>query len=256
MKNAVRPLLVIMSMACLIAVAGCGKKVQNEPAATAIAPPTAVAPTAHISATPTAIRAGDLIELSWTTTDATTVSIEGLGTVPASGRKTLSLESTTTFRLIARGDGGTSQDSVKVVVKRAQVKEKTEEQKPAPAVKVAMNEEELFKANVQDVYFAFDDYSLTDEAHSILSKDADFLVQHPNMDVFIGGYCDERGSVEYNLSLGEYRAESAKKALIMGGVWEKRIRVTSFGKERPFCTESNEECWAKNRRAHITPEKQ
>jgi peptidoglycan-associated lipoprotein len=67
--------------------------------------------------------------------------------------------------------------------------------------------------------------------------------------VLIGGYCDERGSSEYNLALGQKRADSAKKGLVDAGVAASRIRVVSYGKEKPFCTESNEACWQKNRRA-------
>ena len=72
---------------------------------------------------------------------------------------------------------------------------------------------------------------------------------HPNVKLLIGGYCDERGSSEYNLALGQKRADSAKKALVDAGVDASRIRVISYGKEKPFCTESNEACWQQNRRA-------
>jgi peptidoglycan-associated lipoprotein len=74
-------------------------------------------------------------------------------------------------------------------------------------------------------------------------------MSHPNVKVLIGGYCDERGSEEYNLALGQNRAGSAKKGLVDAGVEADRIRVISYGKERPFCSESTEACWQKNRRA-------
>lgn len=255
MKIAIRLYTTVMLMACVVALTGCGKKAETEPAPAAVAPPVAaVAPTAHISATPTSIHAGDSIELTWTTTDANNVSIQGIGTVAPTGKKTISIEASMTFRLIAKGDGGTSQDSVTITVNAAKEPEPEPlvEQKPV----VTVSDDELFKANVEDVFFAFDDYSLTDEAKATLAKNADFLARHPDFPIFIGGYCDERGSVEYNLALGEYRAEAARNALVTGGVWIKRINIMSFGKERPFCNQSNEECWAKNRRGHITPQKQ
>ena len=80
-------------------------------------------------------------------------------------------------------------------------------------------------------------------------KDADYLNSHPQIKIVIGGYCDERGSDEYNLVLGQNRAQAAKTALVTAGVAADRIRVISYGKEKPFCTESNEECWQLNRRA-------
>ena len=252
MKNAIRLYSTVTLMACVVALAGCGKKTETQPPPAAIAPPPAVAPTAHISATPTSIHPGDAIELNWTTTDATNVTISSIGVVPQTGKKTISIEASMTFRLIAKGDGGTSQDSVTITVEAAKEPEPQPETKPA----VTVSDDELFKSNVEDVYFAFDDYTLTDEAKAALAKNADFLSKHPDFPVFIGGYCDERGSVEYNLALGEYRAEATRNALVTGGVWIKRINIMSFGKERPFCGESNEECWAKNRRGHITPQKQ
>ena len=90
------------------------------------------------------------------------------------------------------------------------------------------------------------------DAQATLAKDADYLVQHPDIKIVIGGYCDERGSDEYNLALGQNRAQAAKTALVTAGVAADRIRVISYGKEKPFCTESNEECWQLNRRAGFT----
>jgi peptidoglycan-associated lipoprotein len=77
-------------------------------------------------------------------------------------------------------------------------------------------------------------------------------VSHPNVKILIGGYCDERGSNEYNLALGQNRADAAKKALVNAGMDASRIRVISYGKEKPFCTESTEACWQQNRRAGFT----
>jgi peptidoglycan-associated lipoprotein len=125
-----------------------------------------------------------------------------------------------------------------------------------PAVVVptnnTMSEEEEFRAHVQDAFFDYDTYDVRNDAQTVLAGDASFLVSHPNIKVVIGGYCDERGSNEYNLALGQNRADAAKNALVTAGVAANRIRVVSYGKEKPFCSESTEACWQQNRRAGFT----
>ena len=115
-----------------------------------------------------------------------------------------------------------------------------------------MSAEEEFKANVQDIFFDYDTYDIRSDAQATLSHDASYLVSHPDVKIVIGGYCDERGSNEYNLALGQNRADAAKNALVAAGVAASRIRVISYGKEKPFCSESTEECWQQNRRAGFT----
>ncbi|HVT79036.1 MAG TPA: peptidoglycan-associated lipoprotein Pal, partial [Phycisphaerae bacterium] len=112
-----------------------------------------------------------------------------------------------------------------------------------------MSEEEEFRANVQDIFYDYDTYDIRADAQATLSHDASYLASHPNIKIVIGGYCDERGSNEYNLALGQNRADAAKNALVTAGVAASRIRVISYGKEKPFCSESTEECWQQNRRA-------
>ena len=121
-----------------------------------------------------------------------------------------------------------------------------------PAVSVpstSMSADQEFKANVQDVFYDYDTADLRSDAQATLSKDAAYLNSHPDIKIVIGGYCDERGSNEYNLALGQNRADAAKTALVNAGVAATRIRVISYGKEKPFCTESTEDCWQLNRRA-------
>jgi peptidoglycan-associated lipoprotein len=223
----------------LVAVAGCHKKQQQLPS-TAEAPPTsAPAPTAELTATPTVISAGDQVQLGWRTTDANSVSIDGIGPVPSSGVKTVTPTESTTYHLVARGDGGTADASAHVTVNAP----------PAVAVpSTGMSEEQDFNAHVQPIFFDYDTYDIRQDAQATLSKDADWLIAHPNVKVVIGGYCDERGSDEYNLVLGQNRAQAAKTALVTAGVAADRMRVISYGKEKPFCQESTEECWQLNRR--------
>lgn len=112
-----------------------------------------------------------------------------------------------------------------------------------------MTEEQLFQANVKDIFFDYDKYSVRNGDETVLSQDAAFLKSHPEMKVVIGGYADERGSDEYNLGLGQNRAGSAQKQLIASGIAPGRIRVVSYGKEKPFCSDETESCWQENRRA-------
>jgi peptidoglycan-associated lipoprotein len=223
----------------LVAISGCKKK--TPPPAPATPPPAAApAPTAKISAQPDSISAGDQVTLTWRTTDATSVSIDGIGDVPTSGTKTVTPTTSTNYHLVAKGEGGTAEDTARVTVTAPP---------PVQQPTNTMSAEEEFKQNVQDIFFDYDAYDVRADAQSILSKDAAYLSSHPNIKVVLGGYCDERGSNEYNLALGQNRANSAKNALVTAGVAADRIRVISYGKEKPFCTESTEACWQQNRRA-------
>jgi peptidoglycan-associated lipoprotein len=101
-----------------------------------------------------------------------------------------------------------------------------------------------------DVYFAFDKWSLSPEGKKNLAQNVDALKQHPENKLLIEGHCDERGSREYNLVLGEKRAQETRRYLLSLGL-KNPITVTSFGKERPVCSEPDESCYWKNRRAHL-----
>jgi len=238
---------VLVSFALLLTLAmlpGCHKK-QAPPLAEETAPPpaSANAPTAVLKASPTVISAGDQVQLSWRTMDATSVTIDGLGSVPTAGVKTVTPTQSTTYHLTATGPGGSADASADVTVNAP------------PAVNVptsSMSAEEMFKSNVQDIFFDYDTYEIRGDAQSTLAKDASFLNSNPNIKVVIGGYCDERGSDEYNLALGQNRADAAKNALVTAGVAASRIRVVSYGKEKPFCSQSDEQCWQLNRRAGFT----
>ncbi|MDZ7376179.1 MAG: peptidoglycan-associated lipoprotein Pal [candidate division KSB1 bacterium] len=101
----------------------------------------------------------------------------------------------------------------------------------------------------QDINFDFDRYDLTPRARDILANHARILKENPQIKLTIEGHCDERGTIEYNLALGERRANAAKEYLVKYGIDPSRIRTISYGKERPLDPRSNEEAWAKNRRA-------
>jgi peptidoglycan-associated lipoprotein len=102
------------------------------------------------------------------------------------------------------------------------------------------------------VFFAFDRSDITPEAQQILARQADWLRRYPNVAVTIEGHCDERGTREYNLALGERRAQAVKNVLAASGIPASRISTISYGKERPIVVGSNEEAWAQNRVAITT----
>jgi peptidoglycan-associated lipoprotein len=179
--------------------------------------------------------------------DATSVSIDGIGPVPTAGVKTVTPTQSTTYRMTATGPGGSVDASADVTVNGA------------PAISVGTtpeSQDKIFHENVQDIFFDYDTYDIRSDAQATLAKDADFLAKNSNIKIVIGGYCDERGSDEYNLALGQNRADAAKNALVTAGVAASRIRVVSYGKEKPFCTQSDEQCWQLNRRAGFTMDTQ
>ena len=241
-----RKFIPVVVVLMLLAVAGCKKK-EAPPLPIETAPQssgaTAPAPVAQITATPTVISAGDQVVLSWRTADATHISIDGIGDVVSSGVKTVTPTTSTSYHLVATGPGGTADATAHVTVNAPPVV-------TVPTSTMTLDEE--FRAGVQDAFFDYDTYDVRNDAAAVLARDASFLVSHPDIKVVIGGYCDERGSNEYNLALGQNRADAAKNALVTAGVAGGRIRVVSYGKEKPFCTESTEECWQQNRRAGFT----
>ncbi len=118
---------------------------------------------------------------------------------------------------------------------------------------VEANEEVHEKGLLGDVYFEFDKATLTDTTRSQLGKNADFLKSQDGEDfvIQIEGHCDERGTNDYNLALGDKRANSARDYLVSLGVSRDRLKLISYGEERPQCEDSNEDCWQLNRRAYF-----
>ena len=237
-KSSVTRFVVLATLAGVLFLAGCTKK---QAKATPPSQPPPPSPTASLSATPTDIQHGQNVQLSWNTTNATDVNISGLGTVSASGTQTVTPTDSTTYGLMAKGPGGTADASARVTVTP----------KP-PAQPPTISDDELFRQNVQDVLFDFNKYDIRPDQESILQSDAIFLADHPEVALTVAGHCDDRGSEEYNLALGESRANTFKQELVNLGVSSDRIKTTSLGKEQPFCNEENEQCWQQNRRDHLT----
>ena len=104
---------------------------------------------------------------------------------------------------------------------------------------------------LKDIFYDYNQADLRDDARATLSANADWLKKNPTPQFLIEGHCDNRGTTEYNLALGDRRANAAREYLVSLGVDASRIRTVSYGKERPFCTQDTEECWQQNRRAHF-----
>jgi len=245
-------LLLSLSCAAIALTAGCGKKSKDLPpisSAPSATEQTMTPPTATITADPLAIDLGQTVVLNWRTTNATVVTIDGIGQVPVNGTQTVSPSNSTIFRLTAKNDGGSVEANVRVTVRVAVTPPAGETQMGPSSSKVTDAE---FQSGVKDMFFDYDSFELRADAQTIAAQSAAFLVQHPDIRILIGGYADERGSAEYNLALGENRANAAKTGLIQAGVAPARIRVISYGKEKQFCTESTEACWQENRRAQFT----
>ena len=243
-----KTLVMAVTLAAIGAVTGCHKKASGvDPNALGPAPTaTAAAPTATISAEPLAIDQGQSVVLNWRSTNANSVAIDGIGPVNLNGTQTVSPSNSTNLHLVAIGDGGTTEANVRVTV-RVPVAPTA-----PPATTGDMGSEAAFHQNVQDIFFDYDSYDLRPDATASTAQAAAYLAAHPAIKVIIGGYCDDRGSAEYNLALGENRANAARTALVSAGVSGSRLRVISYGKEKQFCTEENETCWQQNRRAQFS----
>ena len=230
-------------LGAVMMVGACKKKAAPPPPPP---PPPPASPTASISVDPNSIQKGQSATLSWQTTNATDVSIDGIGAVQPSGSQQVSPTDSTTYHLTAKGAGGTTDATTRITVTQPP---------PPPPPPPSASDEELFAQSVKDIYFDYDKSDLRGDQQSSVQADIAFLNQHSNINVLIEGHCDERGSTEYNLALGDQRANSVKNALTVGGVNASRIKTISYGKEKPFCTESNEACWQQNRRGHFVYQK-
>src|SRR5467141_1701994 len=233
-------------IAALVAAAftfGCAKKpVAQTPAAPAPAP-AAARPTVTLQASPTSINKGESSTLSWNSTDATELSIAPeVGAVTAQGSTKVSPADSTTYTITAAGPGGSTSATATVTVNAPPP---PPQQAPQPSL------DELFLKEVRDAYFDYDKADIRPDARAALTKTADFLKNYPQIKVTIEGHCDERGSTEYNLGLGDRRASAVKQYLVSLGVSADRLNIVSFGKEKPFCNEHNEACYQQNRRGHF-----
>jgi peptidoglycan-associated lipoprotein len=241
--RALKQALLVFSSAALLVVAGCHKKTPPPPPTPPAPAPAPAKPTVSFSADPSSINKGQSAKLTWSSTDANNVSISPeVGAVTPQGSTTVTPSDSTTYTITASGPGGSAEATAHVTVNAPP---------PPPVHESTFNE--LFAQEVKDAYFDYDKADIRADAQTALQHDADFLKKYPQARIVIEGHCDERGSTEYNLALGDRRANAVKQYLVNLGVPAANINTVSYGKEKPFCTESNESCWQQNRRGHLTP---
>lgn len=203
------------------------------------------APTLSFSADRDVIERGEQTTLRWSATNATSVEISGVGRMPAEGSQPVAPTASTTYTATAMGPGGTDTKSVRITV--------TEPPPPAapprPTTRTRSVSDE-FSRLVKVIYFAFDSPELDDESQARLRAAAEWLNRTENRTVRfrIEGHCDERGSEEYNIGLGDRRAHAARDFLITLGIAPERIETISYGEARPAVQGQDERAWALNRR--------
>jgi peptidoglycan-associated lipoprotein len=245
MRNRTHTRILLGSLLAILALSAACKKpapVAPPPPPPPVAPPPAK-PTVNLQASSSTIQRGDSVTLTWSSTNATSLNLSpGAGNVSAEGSQRVSPSDSVTYTLTATGPGGSADASVHVTVNVP----------PPPPPKVAEpTVQELFDKNVKDAFFDYDKADVRADARDALTATASFLRGYPQIKVVIEGHCDERGSTEYNLALGDRRAAAAKQFLTSLGISAERMETVSYGKERPFCTASTEDCYQQNRRAHI-----
>jgi peptidoglycan-associated lipoprotein len=258
--------VVCLAVSLALFAAGCKKKVPAPPPPPPPPPPTDTRPSvtpaapavAQFTAEPSSIQAGQSATLRWEVSgQATSVSInQGIGTVRSTGSQSVTPSSSTTYTLTASGPGGSITASATVAV----VTPPPAAAPPPTTTRTTTARgtvESRLGSDVQDAFFDYDKSDINGDGRDALTRDAAalkaVLSEFPNAVIMIEGHCDERGSAEYNLGLGDRRASSAKEFLVQLGVPADRIKPISYGKERPQCTDATEACYQKNRRVHFAP---
>jgi peptidoglycan-associated lipoprotein len=252
---------ILLMLALMVFVAGCKKPVPVRASAPTPTPigsgdrsnPTNVEKPSIISFTaePTTIEKGQSSTLSWSISNATDMSIDhGVGAVQSRAQRQVFPSATTTYTLTVNGPNGSDTGTVTVEVSSGP---------PPPTATIGgprLSSAEMLQQQAQDAYFDYNRNDIRPDAADALTHDAQLLkqifAQEPSFTVVIEGHCDERGSAEFNLALGDKRSTSAKDFLVQLGIPANRIKTISYGKERPQCTDATEACWQKNRRAHLS----
>jgi peptidoglycan-associated lipoprotein len=244
--------LAVTSAMLMVGAAACHKKAPPPPPPpppTAVTPPAAKPVVEYFTAEPATINSGQPSSLRWSVTGATGVQIDNaIGSVSPNGRRAVYPTATTTYHLTATGPGGETDADATITVSTPPP--------PAPVQSNVSSIQDILAHQVQDIHFDYDKSEIRPSDQSVLQGDATALKQIFSMDsnfiVTVEGHCDERGSAEYNLALGDRRASATRDALVALGVPSDKLKTISYGKERPLCTDATEDCYARNRRAHFS----
>lgn len=244
--------LIVLSASLAVFAAGCKKKVPP-PEPPPPPPPPKVQPkpkpTVSLSVEPSSIERGKSATLKWSSSNAASASLnQGIGTVPTSGSREVFPTRTTEYQIEVNGEGGTATASATVTVRTPAP--------PPPPPPPSPQLSDLLRDKVKDAYFDYDKSDIRSDAQAALRSNAsalkDIFGMIPDARVLVEGHCDERGTNEYNLALGDRRATAARDFLVNLGVPASKLSTVSYGEERPQCTEENESCYQRNRRAHFS----
>jgi peptidoglycan-associated lipoprotein len=249
--------VIMLGFTLFMSVSGCRKKVAPppppppKPIEQPPPPPPAAPSIGQFAAEPSTIQRGQSATLRWEVGNATEVAInQGIGTVQARGTRQVFPNDTSTYTLTVKGPGGADSRSATVTV----TVPPPPPPPPPPPKAPRKSLSEMLSTEVQDAYYDYDKSDIREDARAVLTRNATALkslLSEYSGAIVVEGHCDERGSAEYNLGLGDRRGSSAREFLVQLGVPADRLKTVSYGKERPQCTESNEDCWQKNRRAHF-----
>jgi peptidoglycan-associated lipoprotein len=199
-------------------------------------------PAAFLASDRELIIRGETVTLAWHTEHATAVTIDPIGKVQPNGSLTVTPFGTTKYHLVAEGPGGAEVSTVWVFVKPP----------PDPAVLPAsLGAGRVLALKFRSIFFDYDRYTIPPDQQQALDDDLQLLLQNPETSVVIEGYCDDRGSSGYNLTLGVERTVAVRQALVEGGISPDRIKRATFGKEKPVCVEHSENCYQGNRRVQF-----
>jgi peptidoglycan-associated lipoprotein len=200
-----------------------------------------------LTAAPETVERGQPVTLNWQAQNAANVQIEpGVGQVAANGNRQVNPTSSVTYTATATGPGGTATDTARVTVN---VPPPPTPKPPPPPRPPDVSISDLWRQNIRDVLFDYDKSDIRPDQVSVLQGNAAFLRKYGQVRFTLEGHADERGSQEYNLGLGDRRANAVREFLASNGVDGSRINVVSYGEERPQCREQNEDCYQRNRRA-------
>ena len=212
-------------------------------------PPPPPRPSVSLSAEPSSIERGKSATLKWSSQNTTSASLnQGIGAVPTSGSREVFPTQSTTYEIAVTGAGGEATASARVTVRVPPP--------PPPPPPPPKDPGDVLSGLMQDAFFDYDKSDIRPDAESALRSNADdlkkFFNDFPNDRVVVEGHCDERGTNEYNLALGDRRATVARDYLVNLGVPAAKLTTISYGEERPQCTSAEENCWQRNRRAHFS----
>lgn len=203
-------------------------------------------PTIKITASPSTIERNQPTELSWKSTNAVSILIDGgVGNVSTNGSVQVSPLESTTYTATAKGPGGKSKASTRVTVIQKTL-DPLVGTSDSQRLQTAIDE-----GHVKPIFFEYDKAQLTAQAKSTLKENARWILRFSGVLVVIQGHCDERGTEEYNLALGDRRAQAVRNHLIELGISSTQLTSISYGEERPFSKGHNEKAWRLNRRANF-----